>query len=313
MHPTVSRLEEFVAGQEDDIQRSKGKLSLLLAVTERAKGQAPPYDDADFLTPRKGQVAGAGGGVVRGILRRHGIDRVLSSEGGRTSRGSVHLMRAYLAVLNDLHQRGTLDLTEAETFWVGAVRDFFAAAPLRIRLDPAWSVERIVSEVMVRAYARQSELSGTMVAGAVLQHLVGAKLRTALPAIPIGCSGFSVADEQTGREGDFLIGETAIHVTTAPSEHLLVKCQRNINSGLHVLIVTTRDGAGGAEAHARNLGIHERVSVLTVEQFVATNVFELSGFTRAGRQDTLKQIIDAYNSIVEEVESDPSLRIEVGN
>jgi len=165
---------------------------------------------------------------------------------------------------------------------------------------------------MARAYARQSESPGTMVAGAVLQHLVGAKLKTAMENTHIECNGFSVADEQTGREGDFLIGDTAIHVTTAPSESLLAKCQHNINSGLHVLIVTTRDGAGGAEAHAKNIGIDDRISVLTADQFVATNVLELSGFTRSGRQETLKQIIETYNAIVSEVESDPSLRIEIG-
>ena len=69
---------------------------------------------------------------------------------------------------------------------------------------------------------------------------------------------------------------------------------------------------GGAEAHAKNLGLQDRVLVLTVEQFVATNVLELGTFTKSGRQETLKQIVAAYNAIVDEVETDPSLRIEVG-
>lgn len=311
MHPTTQRLEAF-AKEVPEIAKLKGKLSVLLAVTDRAKRLSLPFSETDFLAPRKGQVAGASGSVVCKILRRHGIQRKLASEGGRTSRGSVDLMRRYLAVLNELGTAGELDLDVAEEFWVDRVRSFFLATPLRVRIDTAWSVARIVSEIMAQAYDRQSQVSGTMVAGAVLQHLVGAKLRTAMPTTQIECSGFSVADEPTGRDGDFRIGDTAIHVTTAPSEELLEKCQRNINGGLHTVIVTTRDGAGGAEAHARNLGLQNRVLVLTVEQFVATNILELSGFTKSGRQAALTQIIAAYNAIIAEVETDPSLRIELG-
>ena len=42
-----------------------------------------------LITEGGGQVLGLGKGAVQAVLKRHGIDRVLASEGGRTSRGSL--------------------------------------------------------------------------------------------------------------------------------------------------------------------------------------------------------------------------------
>ena len=151
-----------------------------------------------------------------------------------------------------------------------------------------------------------------MVAGAVLQHLVGAKLELALPDVEIGHNGFSVADEPGDRKGDFVVGDSAIHVTTAPSQGLIEKCRANLAENFHPVIVTTEKGTGGAVALATDANIADRVDVLEIEQFVATNVLERSGFARAERPVTVRRLVDSYNRIVDQCETDPSLKIKVG-
>jgi len=54
----------------------------------------------------------------------------------------------------------------------------------------------------------------------MLQHLVGAKLNLLLDD-PIKHHGASVADDVSGREGDFVVEDVAIHVTTSPTEALI--------------------------------------------------------------------------------------------
>ena len=66
-----------------------------------------------------------------------------------------------------------------------------------------------------------------MYAGAVLQHLVGAKLSLVLPDGVVQNHGFSVSDAVSARSGDFTIEEVIIHVTTAPGEALMRKCEGN--------------------------------------------------------------------------------------
>lgn len=59
-----------------------------------------------------------------------------------------------------------------------------------------------------------------IIAGTMLQHLVGAKLNLLLDS-PLQHHGANVADDVSGREGDFIVEDVAIHVTTSPSEALI--------------------------------------------------------------------------------------------
>jgi Domain of unknown function (DUF4928) len=110
---------------------------------------------------------------------------------------------------------------------------------------------------------------------------------------------------------DFLVGDTAVHVTTAPTEALIRKCRGNLESGLRPIIVTTEDGTGGAKALARQADLGDRIDVIEIEQFIATNVYEWSKFVSEEQQISLQRLIERYNEIVAECESDPSLRIEL--
>lgn len=147
-------------------------------------------------------------------------------------------------------------------------------------------------------------------AGAVLQHVVGAKLDCALGKGKFAHNSFSTSDQQTGRAADFFIGDVAIHVTTSPSEALIGRCRENLGDNLRPIIVTTQRGLTIAEGLAENAGIGERVDVFEVEQFVALNLYELGKFAPDGRRVAVTDLVTRYNEIVEEYETDPSLKIE---
>src|SRR5271170_2347004 len=110
----------------------KGPLCVALVMTEQARMKGLPLDSGELLTQGGGQVFGLGKSAVQSILQRHGITRVLASEGGRTSRGSIGNMREYVALLNQLHSDGRADLDAIEAFWIARGNEFFAAKPFRI-------------------------------------------------------------------------------------------------------------------------------------------------------------------------------------
>ncbi len=292
--------------------RTKGSLSLVLVLTNRVALKKPPFDPQDFLTRQGGQVAGLSRAAVQSVLRKYGISRVLSEEAGRTSRGGIRRMKAYLALLNEMYESQVFDLDFIEAWWVDRVKDYFAAKPLRLKMDPASNLRSIVAALIETAFERQKQTPGTMLAGAVMQHLVGAKLTLILPGMQIEHQGFSTADAPGARKGDFLVGDTAIHVTTAPTEALIRKCIRNLEDNLHPLILTTQSGAGGAAALAKNADAADRIEILEIDQFIAANVYEWSGFVHSGRSHSMKELIDAYNRIVEKCETDPSMKISIG-
>jgi hypothetical protein len=299
-------LEAFDA---QHIGPSKGSLSLCLIVTRMAKTKKFPLQKDDFLTASGGQVAGLGGPAVKKILTDHHVDRILSTEGGRTSRGNIERMNAYLDVLNELSERGELDLDAAEAYWVERTLAYFDAQPFTFKLDPSRSLRACVRDLLGQAVERQREARGTMYAGAIMQHLVGAKLDHVTKGA-VKHHGFAVADAPSARSGDFLIGDVAIHVTTAPGEALIRKCQANLGAGLRPLIITTEDGTGGAQALAKQAGVDDRLDVIEIEQFITTNVYEWSAFEKNARPSAVRDIVERYNRIVSECETDPSLVIE---
>ncbi len=151
-----------------------------------------------------------------------------------------------------------------------------------------------------------------MCQGAMLQHLVGAKLELAIPEVAIGHNGFSVSDSVSNRSGDFVIDDSVIHVTTSPGEAVIRKCKSNIDSGAKPIILTLADGVTVARALATNAGLAGRIDIMDAEQFLTGNLHELSLFKSTARRPTLECLVEAYNRIIQENETDPSLRIEIG-
>jgi hypothetical protein len=269
-----------------------------------------PLNAADLLTAGGGQVLGAGGPAAQAILHRHGITRRLSKEGGRTSRGSISNMRSYVAFLNELAQQGPVDLDAVESFWIDRVNEFFAGKPFRIRLDASRSLRTVVRDVLAQAEERQKTTPGVYYAGAVMQHLVGAKLDCALGQGEFQHNSSSTADAPSGRAGDFFVGDVAIHVTTSPGEAVIERCRDNLNDGFRPVLVTMQRGLAVAEGLAENMGLGERIDLFEIEQFVALNLYELGKFAADGRRVAVNELVARYNEIIEDVETDPSLKIE---
>lgn len=309
--PVGRHSAELLTFTADKGFRGKGPLSVALVVTQHAKVKGLPLNSDSLLAESGGQVLGLGKGAVQAVLKRHGISRVLASEGGRTSRGSLHNMREYVAFLNELSRSGEVDLEQIEAFWIERIHDFFSGKPFKIRLDASRSLRTVVRDVIEQAQERQKNTPGMYYAGGVLQHLVGAKLDCALGKGQILHNSFSTADAPHARAGDFLIGDVVIHVTTSPGEAVVEKCRDNLNDGYRPVLVTLQRGLAVAEGLSANVGVGDRIDVFEIEQFIALNLYELGKFVATGRQLAVKDLVDRYNEIVEEFETDPSLKIEL--
>ncbi|WP_349590930.1 DUF4928 family protein [Alteromonas sp. NFXS44] len=294
--------------------RSKGALCVALVVTQHAKEKGLPLKPDQLLTEKGGQVLGLGKAAVQKVLKKHGIDRVLAAEGGRTSRGSIENMKTYVEFLNSHKSEIGFKLDIVEDFWIERVHEFFAGKPFKIKLDTSRSLRTLVRDVVEQAEERQKNNPGMQYAGAVLQHIVGAKLDLALGEIGLfDHNSFSTSDAQSGRAGDFYIGDVAIHVTTAPGEAVIARCRDNLDDGHRPIIVTTQRGLTAAEVLAENAGLGERIDVFEVEQFIALNLYELGKFASDGRRIAVKDLVARYNEIIDSVETDPSLKIDVKN
>jgi hypothetical protein len=300
--------------------RGKGALAVMLVVTQHARaaikdGYALRADD--LLTEARGQVLGLGRAAVQAILARHGIVRVLAEEGGRTSRGSIGVMRDYVDFLNEQREtHGTLDADAAERFWIAEVEAFFAGKPFTLKLDTAWSMRVAIRHLTKQAVERQQQAGGTMYLGTMMQHLVGAKLQTVLSAAEqeqLVHHSANQSDQKPDRHGDFDLGDVALHVSTAPSESLVRKCGENLGRGKRPVIITTGKGLLTAEGLLENAGLQDRVDVLEFEQFMAAGVLESGGFSQEARREAFVRILAAYNAVVDAHETDPSLRIEMSD
>ena len=194
---------------EQDVY-SKGKLSLVIQFTRMVRDKEFPLKKEDFQTDSKGQVSGIGGGNLKKILKDHGITRQLTSEGGRTSRGSMGLMMAYVDFLNEWAQEESIDLNEVENFWAEEVRQFFNNQPFVLAADASKTLRANLDDLFEQAKKREQQNKGTRYLGVMLQHLVAAKLEVVLPAGSFEIHGASVADSVTDRSGDFVINNTSM-------------------------------------------------------------------------------------------------------
>lgn len=305
----TKQLHEFASSHK--FLGNKGPLCVALVITRTAIRQGLPLDPAKLVTNAQGQVQGLGKAAVQSILADYGVTKTLAAEGGRTSRGSMGNMQEYVAFLNQWTNDPEFQLATVEAWWAERVKDYFAASPIKLKVDTGTSIKASIVGVFDEAKKRQSENRGSTVVGAVMQHLVGAKLEMLYPDETISHSGYSVADAPTGRSGDFQIGDCVIHVTTAPSKLLLQKCMDNLDRGLRPLIVSHQSGAALAETLADEDGLQRRIEVLDITQFLVANLLEWTSFDGKQRRQTFEDLISRYNLIIDACETDPSLKIEV--
>ncbi len=308
-------LREF--GTANKVAGSKGKLSVALHITRLAIEKGLPIDSKELITEGKGQLKGIGAPRIKGILADYGITQRLASEAGRTSRGSLGFGTDYAQVLNTLKQRGIIheeDLGVVEKWWIEKVKEYFEAQPFKLKFDTTASLRTAVLSLLKQAQQRQQQNPGTHYVGIVLQHLVGAKLALALPKEKMEFRSASTADEPGAFGGDYELGDSIIHVTTAPSQSLLRKCAENLSVSKRPIIVTIRDGVPAVANQAKVVDLDDsRVEVFEAEQFLVMNICELGQFSNKKIQTSLQDLVARYNKIVEANETDASLRIEIGS
>lgn len=306
----VNAEEKLRLFQSENNIVTKGPLSVVVQITRMVREKEFSLDPSDFKTEKEGQVAGLGGGNLKKILRDHGITQQLSSEGGRTSRGSMGLMIKYVDFLNTWNAEEPVNFDEIEAFWAEQVREYFRNQPFVLTADASKTVGANLDELFDQARKRQKQNPGTQYLGTVLQHLVAAKLCVILPEDSFEIHGASVADAPTARSGDFVINKTIIHCTTSVGDLLINKCKANIANGFRPVIITIFERVQTALNQIEDAGLSGRIEVWDIQQFLSSNVHEHSLFDEGKQNATLGTIIENYNHIVHEKETDPSLRIE---
>jgi hypothetical protein len=66
-----------------------------------------------------------------------------------------------------------------------------------------------------------------------------------------------------------------------------------------------------AEGLAGNAELADRIDVLEAEQWFATHLYERGLFAQSQRRSQIDALIHRYNELIDEHETDPSLRIEL--
>lgn len=307
-----SQLERSLKQLHKDLDiPGKGSLGVVLIVTKQAIRMGLPLDPSTLVTESGTQVKGLSGSSANAILRKHGVERSLGTEVGRTSRGSVVKMQKYVDALNKLHHTMQLtprDLEEIEAYWAKQTALFFASQPFLLRIDEALSLQACISDLLDQAIKKQRETKGTKYVGALIHYLVGAKIRMFAPEV--AARSFAAADESSGVAGDYVVEDLSFHVTTLPTEHLMRKCAENLDAAMRPVIVTMQASVESTYVTAQSAGVSRRIEVWDVVQFISTNVYEGKIREELPRATLLENLITNYQSVlIDAGETDASLSI----
>ncbi|MXV86088.1 MAG: DUF4928 domain-containing protein [Acidimicrobiales bacterium] len=307
-------IEDWYEAQRTDAGVNRNVMTVGLIMCEHMMDHFP-LEESKWFTGT--QVSLLGGSRINKILARHDEERTLASEGGRTSRGSQELARSFQAAVNEspaaeafaaanLQTRAdVVDLLQAAM--VDRIRtDFFDRQRLRIEYRSHEPTGAVISQLLDAASRRGGNASG-----AVAQHVVGAALCLHYPNMEIDNHSYTTADEQTGRVGDFILSSAALHVTTAPGEALMRKCEANLARDLFPVVLTLRERIAAAEGLAGNFNIADSISVRDVVEFAADAVDISARYVRSQMAARLRELLDTYNARVAAAEPDPSLQVEI--
>jgi hypothetical protein len=112
------------------------------------------------------------------------------------------------------------------------------------------------------------------------------------------------------RPGDFLVGNTAFHVTVSPMPSVYERCKRNTSDGLRAYLLVPDNLLQGSRQNAE-LACAGKISVESIESFVGQNIEELSTFSSESLPKQLFELLRIYNERVDAVELDKSMLIEL--
>jgi hypothetical protein len=175
---------------------------------------------------------------------------------------------------------------------------------LKIRYKRQDSIYSQFQSLFLDLRGRRDPITGETQISQVIWHLVAAVL---------SIKGYLSSDPTAPmREGDGLrVGNTVIHVTHCPEWPLMHECFAESDRGLRPLVVSTRAGAALAQSLAEEVGCGRRIEVLDIMQFLVANMLEWTAFDGQQRRGTFEELVTRYNAIIDQCETDPSLKIEV--
>lgn len=304
-NPVLEVLSKWVESCAIKGELSRNNVAIAIVVLDHLRRKCP-LERSEVLSPR-GEVKGARSGLAA-IFAEYDIPTQYLKEvttraghqDGQRLFEALDYGRALLSLPGDHRDRclaAAIDsLRRMAMHWL-------ARRHLRVNCDRHHAPSAWIESILAEAKGRS--------AGAVEQHLIGAKLERRHPDLNVPNNPSHAGDAQTGRPGDFVVGSTSYHVTASPGSGVLDKCAANLRAGLHPVLVVPRAEGDKARHFAEDKGIADRVTILTIEEFVASNIIEMA----KGQQDAfvteLKAIVATYNRRLEAVETDLSLKIEV--
>ena len=257
----------------------------------------------------------SGGGEVRGsraglgdILDKYGIDRKYLKEvtTRQAPQDGQRLFESFEwgEILTGLppDERDEL-LKELIGKLAERARAWLRRQSLKLELDRKHSPSAWIRVILEGAKGRSG--------GIVEQHLVGAKLEKRFTDIPIPNYPAHAADAQTERPGDFAVRNIVYHVTGAPGRSVIQKCAENLRQGQHPILLVPQDQEYRASALADDEGVGAQISIVSIEDFLALNIIEISTGEGVDFFHVLRDIVGIYNRRLEQVETDLSLQIDV--
>lgn len=314
---TINKLSEFIDREREDVDWRKletsqlGFLATVTRVTVFAMEKYPEkLERGDFITGKKGQIKTMPPKRIRTIMDTFGIDGDFGAEQGRTSRATLNYGIEYVDFLNEcLESIPKFDLMACFIYWMKRTRDYHRNRPLDLKYNPRNSMLSCIDALTSEVRAREKKMTGRMIAGTVIQHMVGSMLE--LDGSAVSHSPSNKADKQYGRHGDFDIADTVWHVTSSPTESLIRKCRDNISSGLRPIVVTFEKKRNAVTTLSENVGIDDKIEVIGFElmfiQFVIGRMAKGQLHTEA-----IDELLKKFNDIMTNVEKNKSLCINRG-
>lgn len=305
-------LQKRKSKRKFDPLRTKGFIAVMLNVTDLASAAGYPLDPERFFTEGRGQVRNQRGSRPSQILEEWQLPFRFGTESGGTSRGSIGYCEDWVGILNQIFEaHGAVGHGHLMQFWVEKAEALFAHEPVAVRFEGKQTLRAFVRRLIEEVRKKERETTGVKALGAVLQHMVGAKLELVLGPGQVVHHSVSQSDAQTGRAGDFAVGDYAIHVTTAPSEQLIRKCADNIRDGAKPIIVTLASKAAAADQLAQNFDLEDEIEIFEFEPFIVHNLVERALVSASKPRITVEQLVAAYNRIVDEQDPVNGVRISL--
>lgn len=287
----------------------RGLIASSLCVLERLRDYRS-LDFKDHLTKKGGQIAGVSRQRQDSILNRFGETRVFTKEAGRTNRGNHDYIKAMLdsirqdsfQKLNENAQHTAID--KMQELLYGVVKKHFDLDRVSFEIPQPLSPYACINAIL-EAAAHSSKQ------GPVAQQLVAAKLRLRFPDINILTFPVYAQDTQTGRKGDVVVNDTAVHVTVAPNESHYRACRKNVSESMLALLLVPAIKVDATRQFLAQTGPVDGIAVQGIEDFVAQNISEIAEFNKNKLAVSLGRLLDEYNTIIDQHESDKSLMIDI--